>query len=155
MTDQDFMDEALAEAELAKREGEYPVGAVIVREGEILSRGHNAQTTSSDPTAHAEVVAIRAACEKLGARKLAGCTLYTTLAPCPMCEGAILEADFERVVFGGSLPLYVRDLKFDRSKINLIGPIDERGRALFEERLRDDGRDEVFQYERSAGKRPL
>jgi len=147
MTDQDFMNEALAEATLAYDAGEYPVGAIVVRDQEIIARGHNAQTTSCDPTAHAEVVAIRSACRMLGQRKLTDCILYTTLAPCPMCEGAIIEADLDKVVFGGSLHGWIRDIKFDRTAIDLVGPIDERGRTLFEKRLQEKGRDEVFRYE--------
>ena len=142
------------QALLAYEGGEYPVGAVVVRDGQIVGRGHNAQTERRDPTAHAEVVAIRAACEALGERKLTGCVLYTTLEPCPMCEGAIepcpmcegaiVEADIERLVFGGPIPAYVRDVKFGAASFVREGPIDARGRELFDKRLREKGRHEVL-----------
>ena len=149
MSEGHFMDEAFAEALRAGEAGEYPVGAVVVRDQEIVGRGHNAQTRLCDPTAHAEVLAIRAACEALGERKLPGCALYTTLEPCPMCRGAVIEAEIARVVFGGRLFSWIRDVKFGSEPFELLGPVDERGRALFEERLRQKGRHEVLEHERS------
>lgn len=147
MTDHDFIREALTEARVAYDAGEYPVGALVVRGQEIISRGHNAQALLCDPTAHAEVLAIRAACKQLNQRKLPDCTLYTTLAPCPMCEGAAIEAEIRRVVFGGSLFSWIREVKFGRNAIDLVGPIDEECRALFEKRLREKGRYEVLNRE--------
>ena len=149
MTDREFMRQAYAEALLAYDAGEYPVGAVVVRSQEVVGRAHNDQSRLRDPTAHAEVLAIRSACGRLDQRKLPGCTLYTTIAPCPMCEGAIVEADIRRVVFGGRLFSWIRDVKFGRADFELVGPIDERGRALFEKRLREKGRYEVLNH-RSA-----
>ncbi len=146
MTDDDFMCEAYAEALIAYDAGEYPVGAVIVRDQAIISRGHNTQALLCDPTAHAEVLAIRAACKQLNQRKLPQCILYTTLAPCPMCEGAVVEAEIRKVVFGGNLFSWIRDVKFGRPGIEFVGPIDERGRALFEKRLREKGRYEVLHH---------
>jgi len=91
---------ALDEAEDARDAGEVPVGAVIVREGDLVARGANAMVTAGDPTAHAELLAIQAALAALGVPRLEGCTLYATLEPCAMCAGAIVLARLDRVVFG-------------------------------------------------------
>jgi tRNA(adenine34) deaminase len=91
---------ALDEASTAARAGEVPVGAVIAREGAIIARGGNATLRQQDATAHAEMVAIRAASAALGSWHLGGCTLYVTLEPCAMCAGAIVLARLDRVVFG-------------------------------------------------------
>lgn len=95
---------ALREAERALEEEEAPVGAVLVREGRLIGRGHNRVEALQDPTAHAEIIAIGAACEAMGSRRLEGCTLYVTLEPCPMCAGAIVLARIPRLVFGASDP---------------------------------------------------
>lgn len=147
MTDRHFMQEAYAEALSAYDDGEYPVGAVIVRNSEIVSRAHNAQDSEYDPTAHAEVLAIRLACRKLKRIKLEDCTLYTTLYPCPMCEGAMIEAGIKRVVYGGSPFPWIREVKFGRAELELVGPIDEGCRDLFEKRLRENGRDDILGHE--------
>jgi len=98
---------ALAEAEIAFREDEVPIGAVVVGpDGEILARAHNRTRADSDPTAHAEVLALRAAARTSGYQRLDGCTLFTTVEPCFMCAGALVHARIARVVFG------VRDPKF-------------------------------------------
>lgn len=102
--DQDWMLEAIAEAGKAEAIGEVPIGAVIVRNGQIIGRGHNLRETTHDPTAHAEMVAIRNACETIGAWRLLDCTLYVTLEPCPMCAGAIVQSRVKRVVYGTSDP---------------------------------------------------
>ena len=94
------MKAALREAERAFEHDEVPVGAVVVKEGQIVGRGHNLVETLRDPTAHAEMIAITAACETLGNKILDGCTLYVTLEPCPMCAGAIVWARLHRLVFG-------------------------------------------------------
>ncbi|GAB6934931.1 tRNA adenosine(34) deaminase TadA [Calditerricola yamamurae] len=99
-----FMREALAEARKAEAIGEVPIGAVIVRNGEVVGRGHNLRETGKDPTLHAEMVAIREAASRLGGWRLLGCTLYVTLEPCPMCAGAIVQARIERVVYGAPDP---------------------------------------------------
>lgn len=96
--------EALAEARDALAGGEVPVGAVVVRDGEVIGRGHNAMIGSRDPTAHAEVVALREAARKAGNYRLVGTTLYATVEPCPMCCGAALHARVSRVVFGAVDP---------------------------------------------------
>lgn len=104
MQDETFMLLALEEARLALAEGETPVGCVIVRDGKIIARGHNRRHNDHDPTAHAEILAIRRAASVLGDWRLSGCTLYVTLEPCPMCAGAILMARLSRLVFGASDP---------------------------------------------------
>ena len=98
------MREALLLAGKAAAAGEVPVGAVVVKDGEVVGRGHNRPVSSHDPTAHAEVVALRDAAEKMGNYRLGGCELYVTLEPCAMCAGAILHARIERVVYGAADP---------------------------------------------------
>jgi tRNA(adenine34) deaminase len=95
-----MMKEALAEAQLALNMGEVPVGAVIEKDGEIVGRGHNRTESSKDPTAHAEILAIRDAAKNLGGWRLLGCTLYVTTEPCSMCAGAIVLARLAKVVIG-------------------------------------------------------
>jgi tRNA(adenine34) deaminase len=99
-TDLDLMAIAIAEARRAAERGEVPVGAVVVIAGEVLGRGHNHPIAAHDPTAHAEVVAIRAAAAQVGAPRLDGASLYVTLEPCVMCVGAILNARIARVCYG-------------------------------------------------------
>lgn len=99
-----FMQEAIASAKKAETLGEVPVGAVIVYEGQIVAIGHNQPIESHDPTAHAEIAALRAAANVLGNYRLPGCTLYVTLEPCGMCAGAILHARLARVVYGAADP---------------------------------------------------
>lgn len=98
--DIDGMRAALAEAERAAGEGEIPVGAAVVVNGEVIATGHNASVASSDPSAHAEIVALRAAGSRMGNYRLNDATLYVTLEPCVMCTGAIAQARLNRVVFG-------------------------------------------------------
>jgi tRNA(adenine34) deaminase len=99
-----FMQLALKQAQAAAQAGEVPVGAVVVREGQVMAEGQNSPVTSGDPTAHAEVNAMRAAAKALGNYRLDDCTLYVTLEPCAMCSGALLHARFKRVVFGATEP---------------------------------------------------
>lgn len=103
-SDDDWMGDALALAESAGLRGEVPVGAVIVRNGEIVGRGGNAPIISRDPTAHAEIIALRDAASALGNYRLPGCDLYVTIEPCVMCAGAILHARIARVVYGAPDP---------------------------------------------------
>jgi tRNA(adenine34) deaminase len=103
-TDERWMAEALALARSAGERGEVPIGAVIVRDGAIVGRGANAPISASDPTAHAEVLALRDAAARLGNYRLPGCALYVTLEPCAMCAGAIMHARLERVVYGAADP---------------------------------------------------
>jgi tRNA(adenine34) deaminase len=98
--DRRWMQKALREAERAFDAGEVPVGALVVKDGRILGRGHNMVEQLRDPTAHAEMLALTAACETLGDKRLTGCTLYVTLEPCPMCAGALVHARVRRLVFG-------------------------------------------------------
>ncbi|MDF2815098.1 MAG: adenosine deaminase [Paenibacillus sp.] len=99
-----WMLEAIAEARKAEAVREVPIGAVIVRNGEIVGRGHNLRETTFDPTAHAEMIAIRDASERLGAWRLLDCTLYVTLEPCPMCAGALVQSRVKQVVYGTTDP---------------------------------------------------
>ena len=99
-----WMSLALEEAELAMREGEIPVGAVIVRNGQLLSRAHNLCESGSDATAHAECLAIGQACREVGSWRLSDCTLYVTLEPCPMCAGAAVNARLGRIVYAARDP---------------------------------------------------
>ncbi len=99
MTDRDWMRMALAEAMCAAAVGEVPVGAVLVREGALIAQSHNAPISRHDPTAHAEILVLRAAAAALGNYRLDGCTLYVTLEPCPMCLAAISHARVARVVY--------------------------------------------------------
>ena len=98
------MDIAMAEARAAAARGEVPVGAVIVRDGVVIARAGNRTLADRDPTAHAEILAIRTACTALGSERLPGCDLYVTLEPCPMCAGAIAFARIRRLYFGAADP---------------------------------------------------
>ena len=98
--DQHFMQLALAQAALAGQAGEVPVGAVVVCNGQVIATGRNAPIEGHDPTAHAEIIALRAAAKVLCNYRLVDCTLYVTLEPCAMCSGAMLHARLKRVVFG-------------------------------------------------------
>ncbi len=102
--DRQFMQQALSQAKLAAAAGEVPVGAVLVRDGQIISTGFNRPITNSDPSAHAEMMALRAAAQSESNYRLPGTTLYVTLEPCTMCAGAMLHARVERVVFGATDP---------------------------------------------------
>lgn len=99
-----FMRAALEEAARAAADGEVPVGAVVVIDGHIAGAGHNQPITSHDPTAHAEVIALRAAAARAGNYRLPGCTLYVTVEPCMMCVGAMIHARVGTVVFGTAEP---------------------------------------------------
>ena len=102
MEDAKYMDEALLLAQEAAKEGEVPVGCVIVRSGQIVGRGRNRRETGKTALGHAELEAIDEACRNLGGWRLWDCTLYVTLEPCPMCAGAIVNARIPRVVYGAS-----------------------------------------------------
>lgn len=104
MDDREFMREALGEAAKAAAAGEVPVGAVVVRAGRVFARGHNRPIGSADPTAHAEIVAVRKAARKAGNYRLADCDLYVTVEPCAMCLGALVQARVRRLVFGAADP---------------------------------------------------
>lgn len=104
MTDQEYMQLALALAAEAAAVGEVPVGALVVKDGEIIGRGYNAPISCHDPSAHAEIRAMRDAAQNIGNYRLVGCTLYVTLEPCAMCTGAIQHARIARLVYGASDP---------------------------------------------------
>lgn len=137
--DESMMREALAEAEKALQMGELPVGCVIAKDGAILARGHNERETTLDPTAHAEIVAMRRAARALNAWRLNGCTLYVTLEPCPMCAGAISQARVSRLVYGaadpnqgcaGSVYRICEDPAFTHFCLSDGGVLEEECRAL-------------------------
>lgn len=98
MNDIYFMNEAIKEAMKARELMEIPIGAVIVKDNEIIGRGYNKKETGNDATSHAEIIAIREACKNIGAWRLLGCTMYVTLEPCAMCAGALVNARIDRVV---------------------------------------------------------
>ncbi len=102
--DERWMEEALALARMAEETGDVPVGALVVREGRVLGRGFNRREAACDPTAHAEVLALREAAETDGIWRLDGATLYVTLEPCPMCAGAVVNSRIARLVFGATDP---------------------------------------------------
>ncbi len=141
---------AIEEARSARAAGEVPVGAVIVRDGRIISAAYNLTRTTSDPSAHAEMLAIRRAAEVLGDWRLLDCTLYVTLEPCTMCSGAIVLARVPRVVYGaldpkagmaGSLGNLVQDARLNHRVTLTVGVrADECGellREFFRERRRE------------------
>jgi len=103
-SDERFMRDALGGARRALSHGDVPVGAAVVKDGLVIARGWNARERDGDPTAHAEIVAIRRAAKKLGSWRLSGCTLYVTLEPCAMCAGAMVLARLPRLVYGAPDP---------------------------------------------------
>ena len=114
-SDETFMRSALAQADEAERRGEVPVGAVIIKDGEIVAAAGNAPVSTTDPTAHAEISALREAGRKMGNYRLPGTTMYVTVEPCAMCAGALVTARVDKLVFG------TRDVRFGavRSKFRL------------------------------------
>jgi tRNA(adenine34) deaminase len=101
-----FLEQALKEAKKSAAKAEVPVGAIIVKDKKIIARAHNLKESRNDPTAHAELLAIQKAAKKLKSWRLLDCTLYTTLEPCPMCAGTILQARLKRIIYGA------KDLKW-------------------------------------------
>ncbi|MFO7779577.1 MAG: tRNA adenosine(34) deaminase TadA [Nitriliruptoraceae bacterium] len=99
-----WMQAAMAEAEVAAAHGDVPIGAVLVHGERVIARGHNRREVDRDPTAHAELLALRAGADHLGSWRLSGCTLYVTLEPCVMCAGALVLARLDRVVFAADDP---------------------------------------------------
>jgi tRNA(adenine34) deaminase len=136
-----WMREALVEAERALAHGDVPVGAVAVRDGKIIGRGHNRKEADGDPTAHAEMIALREAARALGGWRLVGVTLYCTLEPCPMCAGAMVSARLPRLVYGaddpkagavGSVVELLRDPRFNHRVAVTRGVLAEEAQALLE-----------------------
>ncbi len=137
------MQEALAEARRAAEIGEVPIGAIIVREGEsggeIVGRGHNRREIDRDPLAHAEILAIRQAAERVGGWRLTGCTMYVSLEPCAMCAGALVNSRIERLVWGapdpkagwcGTLGNLVQDPRLNHRLEMTAGVLEEESAAL-------------------------
>ncbi|MEA2563732.1 MAG: tRNA(adenine34) deaminase [Acidobacteriota bacterium] len=133
------MQEALAEARRAAEIGEVPIGAVIVRGEEIVGRGHNRREIDRDPLAHAEILAIRQAAERVGGWRLTGCTMYVSLEPCAMCAGALVNSRIERLVWGapdpkagwcGTLGNLVQDPRLNHRLEMTAGVLEEDSAAL-------------------------
>jgi tRNA(adenine34) deaminase len=129
-----FMKEALEEAKKAYELDEVPIGAVVVKDGKIIGRGHNSRERKQDPTLHAEIIAIRQAAAELGSWRLTDCELYVTIEPCPMCAGAILQSRIPRVIYGardpkagcaGSLYNLLEDSRFNHRAEVVEGVLEE------------------------------
>jgi tRNA(adenine34) deaminase len=129
-----FMKEALEEAKKAYELDEVPIGAVVVKDGKIIGRGHNLRERKQDPTLHAEIIAIRQAAAELGSWRLTDCELYVTIEPCPMCAGAILQSRIPRVIYGardpkagcaGSLYNLLEDSRFNHRAEVVEGVLEE------------------------------
>ncbi|MEK6322935.1 MAG: tRNA adenosine(34) deaminase TadA [Acidobacteriota bacterium] len=149
--DEEFMREALLEAQSAGDDNEVPVGAIVVFDGSVIGRGRNAVIKSSDPTAHAEIVALREAARTVGNYRLTGATMYSTIEPCAMCAGALVHARVARLVYGAKDPkagavethLGICSTDFLNHRVSVEGGIleDECRRVLqsfFRERRNDD-----------------
>jgi tRNA(adenine34) deaminase len=144
-SDEKFMAYALAQAEEASRYDEVPIGAVIVKEGNILVADRNRREDNCDASAHAEILVIRQAGKMLGGWRLSGCTLYVTLEPCPMCAGAMVQARLDRLVFGakdpksgaaGSLYNLVQDTRFNHRLMLTSGILEEECAAILHDFFR-------------------
>lgn len=114
-----YMDLALEEANKALKKGEVPIGAVIVKGGKVIGRGHNLKETNKDPIAHAEIIAIKDACKNLDTWRLNGCEIYVTLEPCPMCASAIVQSRISKIYIG----TFNKELGACGSIINLVDNI--------------------------------
>ncbi|MDS0527225.1 nucleoside deaminase [Clostridium sp. SHJSY1] len=112
----DYMDYAIEQGEKALKNGEIPIGAVIIKDGIIVGTGYNKKEMNNDPTAHAEIIAIKEACKTIGDWRLNGCEMYVTLEPCPMCTGAILQSRLSRVYIG----TFNKDMGACGSVVNLV-----------------------------------
>lgn len=137
---------ALDEAQLAQSKGEVPIGAVVVKEGRVIGRSHNQKETRRDPTAHAEILALQEAARSLGGWRLSGTTLYSTLEPCPMCAGALVQARVERLVYAAPDPKagavdslfdLVRDERLNHGVVVESGLLREEAEGLLEQFFAD------------------
>lgn len=131
-----FMMSALKSAERALKEGEVPIGAVVVLDGKVISRGHNRRTKRQIATAHAEIEAIEKACKKLGSWRIPECELYVTLEPCPMCMGAVLNSRIKKVYFGAPEDKG-RSLTKELATANLLNHTVEVEGGVMEEECRE------------------
>lgn len=145
------MQQALSLARTAASEGEVPVGAVIVCDGKVVGRGYNQVEKLKDPTAHAELIALTAACNTLGTKFLNGCTMYVTLEPCPMCAGALVWSRLDRLVFGapdaragacGSIMNIVQNQALNHRLEVIQGIMDVESETLLKEFFRDKRKEE-------------
>ncbi len=126
-----YLQEAIIEAQKAAAIGEIPIGAIVVKDGEIISRGHNRREIDHDPTAHAEIIALREAGKYLGTWRLSDCMLYVTMEPCPMCCGALINSRIDTVIYGADEPKFgsagsqLNLLQFPgfNHNIKIIGPL--------------------------------
>ena len=141
-----FMKEALKEAKKAYEKEEVPVGAVIVKDGKIISRAYNLKESKKDTTCHAEILAIKKACKKLDSWRLEGCTMYVTLEPCPMCTGALIQTRIDKVVIGtmdyktgacGSVLNLSNDYKFNHKIEIETGIMQEECEKILQEFFKD------------------
>lgn len=139
--DEHFMRLALEQAKIAAELGEIPVGAVVVKDGEVIGKGYNRRELDSSATAHAEVLAIEAACQQLGSWRLSDCELYVTLEPCPMCAGAIINSRIRRVIYGakddkagccGSVADFFV-MPFNHSPLSRSGILEEECRSILQD----------------------
>lgn len=164
--DERFMDEALAQARRAEEAGEVPVGSVIVFQNQIIARGHNRREAIQDPTAHAELLALRDAAQARGTWRLSGATCYVTLEPCPMCAGALVNARVDRVVYatedpkaGATSTLYTigSDLRLNHRFAMSVGVRKEEASLLLKQffgRIRDAQKIAKLAKRASAGLSP-
>lgn len=145
LQDEVYMKMALQEAATAFQLGEVPIGAVVVRKGEVIARAHNLRESNKSATAHAELLAIQEACRVAGGWRLTDTTLYATLEPCPMCAGAILQARIDRVVFGaldpkagagGSLLNILQDSRFNHQVVIKSGVLEKDCGAILKKFFR-------------------
>ncbi|HZJ82914.1 MAG TPA: tRNA adenosine(34) deaminase TadA [Clostridia bacterium] len=151
MLDEKFMLQALKEAQKAYDLDEVPIGAVIVKDGKIIARGHNLKEREYNPILHAEIVAITNACKKIGSWRLTGCEIYVTIEPCAMCAGALVQGRLDRVIFGardskagctGSLYNLVQDPRFNHQLDIVEGVLEEDCRQIMQD---------FFRYRRMKG----
>lgn len=140
--EENFMLEAIKEAKKAFNKKEVPIGAVVVKDNEIIGRGHNLRETTKNSISHAEIMAIQEACKFLGGWRLTDCTLYVTIEPCPMCAGAILQSRIQKVVIGamdpkagacGSLVNLLNDSRFNHQTEIEQGVLEEECSLLMKE----------------------
>jgi tRNA(adenine34) deaminase len=146
VNDEKYMKLAIEEAKLAGLKGEVPIGAIIVRNGEVIAKGSNVRETIQNPLAHAEIIAIDEACKHIGSWRLTECTLYITLEPCQMCAGAIIQSRIDRVVYGatdpkagcaGSLYNLLQDERFNHYVQMDVGVLEEECGQLLKDFFRE------------------